>query len=405
MADVKLVKDDGSQTKSGAVRQGLTAAVCLVVAIVMRPLYQLLRIRFLSVLTTRIGHLCVEPDCYLKEEVLGLRPEFAGTTVVLASRRRVANCHLLRCWQPRLKIMVVPHWLYALLKPFSNNPFFMYDVSKYCAVIEGGAYAFRLQREWAGRPPLLTLADQDRKRGRERLRELGLPDDAWFVCVHCREEGYAAGEGQTYRNASIENYLLAMQAVVDHGGWVVRVGDAGMQPLPEMECVVDYARLGKEDERLDVFLAASCRFFLGGASGLVEVAHLFGVPGLQVNQAPMSVVLPFAPSSLGIPKLLRSVAENRRLTFREVFESPVSHFRFDSQYAAAGVKPEENSPEDIRDAVLEMLDRTEGKAVYPDTDEELQERFKALMKPDHYSYGAASRVGRDFLRKYAHLLD
>jgi hypothetical protein len=52
-----------------------------------------------------------------------------------------------------------------------------------------------------------------------------------------------------------------------------------------------------------------------------------------------------------------------------------------------------------------MLDKTEGKIRYSAEDELLQARFKSLMQPDHYSYGAMSRIGRDFLRKYSELLE
>lgn len=54
---------------------------------------------------------------------------------------------------------------------------------------------------------------------------------------------------------------------------------------------------------------------------------------------------------------------------------------------------------------MEMLDRTENRLFYTLEDERLQERFKSLMNPSHYSYGAISRVGRDFLRKYSFLLN
>lgn len=51
-----------------------------------------------------------------------------------------------------------------------------------------------------------------------------------------------------------------------------------------------------------------------------------------------------------------------------------------------------------------MLKRSEGRAAYTAHDEELQRRFKALMRPGHYGYGEISRIGREFLRKYEFLL-
>jgi hypothetical protein len=54
--------------------------------------------------------------------------------------------------------------------------------------------------------------------------------------------------------------------------------------------------------------------------------------------------------------------------------------------------------------VIEMLDQLEGNITYLPEDEVLQQRFRQLMRPGHYSFGATSRIGRQFLRKYSHLL-
>ena len=47
-----------------------------------------------------------------------------------------------------------------------------------------------------------------------------------------------------------------------------------------------------------------------------------------------------------------------------------------------------------------MLERTAGEFEVTAEDEALQQAFKGLLVPGHYSYGAMSRVGRDFLRRH-----
>jgi len=64
----------------------------------------------------------------------------------------------------------------------------------------------------------------------------------------------------------------------------------------------------------------------------------------------------------------------------------------------------DNSPEEIRELALEMLDALEGRAAYSQDDLTLQQRFHALIRPGHYAYGSTSRIGRDFLRRHAALL-
>ena len=253
---------------------------------------------------------------------------------------------------------------------------------------------------------MLSLRQEDIARGEKRLLELGLPPGAWFVCVHSREGGYSPHDERihSHRNSAIESYRMAIEAIVDRGGWCIRVGDPTMKKMPPMQNAVDYAHSPLRADWMDLFLFARCRFFLGNSSGPFLAASAFGVPVALANQAPVSVVLPCGKKDIGIPKLIWSLKEQRLLTFPEILASPIGDMRFSPDYERAGIKVIDNTPEDIRDLALEQLDRVEGRSTYDPVDEALQAKFKALMKPGHYSYGSDSRVGRAFLKKHAALL-
>jgi putative glycosyltransferase (TIGR04372 family) len=255
---------------------------------------------------------------------------------------------------------------------------------------------------------VLSLTDFDRKRGWVNLRRLAVPENAWFACVHCRESDYSYKRGRdiaTIHDADVNNYFPAMEEIVDRGGWIIRIGDPFMKPIPKMKNVIDYAHLDIKSDWMDVFLCASCKFLLGSNSGLSALPSAFGVPCAIANVGgPISAVLPYGPEDIGIPKFLWSEKEKRYLNFQEILSSPVGDFPFDYLFSANDIRAVENSPEDIKELAIEMLDRLEGKLEYSEEDERLQAHFKSLMKPGHYSYGAISRVGRDFLRKYERLL-
>jgi len=186
---------------------------------------------------------------------------------------------------------------------------------------------------------------------------------------------------------------------------VIRMGDPTMKPIRQMDHVIDYAHLDIKSDWMDVFLCAGCKFFLGSDSGLYAAASTFGVSVAIANCAPhMSGVLPFGTDAIGIPKLLWSDKEGRYLSFKEILGSSISKYWVDSLFSQAGLRPVENTPEDIRDLALEMLDRKAGRLSYTIEDELLQKRLKLLINPTHYSFGAMSRVGGEFLRKYEHLL-
>ena len=346
----------------------------------------------------------MEPDCYIKEEILGIHPSYKA--ILLAPANQVVNVHYLGYWRQYssyIRIITTPAYCY-LLYPLTRFKWLQYDVSPYCMNDHETATCYGIHNRWATRPPLLTLRTTDSNRGWNCLKELGVPEGAWFVCIHARESSDKRNTAHLSRDVSIDTYLPAIEAITSQGGWCIRLGNNTMKSLPPMNRVIDYALLDIKSEWMDVFLCGACRFFLGSNSGLANVAGTFGVPCALANLIPTSV-LPVKHSDLGILKLLWSSKDQRYLTFREILGSPIGNANFFApRFAEAGVRIVDNSPEDIKDLAIEMLDRMGNRVAYTDRDEKLQQAFKSLFKPGHYGYGATSRIGRDFLRKYEGLL-
>jgi putative glycosyltransferase (TIGR04372 family) len=372
------------------------------------PLYALFerhladkKTRFLYIPTQHIGHLAIEVDSFIKEGILGLRPSFRA--IVLASDWVAANPHLARYFKQRVAVITNP-WLCMVLKPFAKMQELQYDVTPYAQVENDTSTAPAINREWGNRTPLWTLSREDLDRGMKSLRALGLPEGAWFVCVHCREFGYLAWDMHNFRDVDVTNYIPALQTIVEKGGWCFRMGDPTMKPLPKIDRVIDYCHHSVRSDWMDVFLCASSRFFLGSGSGLSWISGIFGVPVASANCAPLSTVLAYRPGDIGIPKLMWSEIEDRYLTFNEIMSMPVGDVRQSHFFEEARVRLVENTPDEVTALALEMFDRTEGRAEYTSDDEVLQERFKSLMRPGHFAYGSGSRVGRDFLRKYREFL-
>lgn len=350
----------------------------------------------------RVGHLAVEFDCFIKEMLLGIRPRV--TAVALHSSQEVANNCLLRYWETRIHI-VRNRLLSKLLKPFQYFPYLRITLLETAtAVNETADYPSVLAR-WSSRAPLLKMTESHRARGEECLKELGVPEGSWFVCVHTREGGYSPKDEyiNTHRNSDIDDYRLAMGAIVERGGWCLRMGDATMKPLQPMAGVIDYAISSQKSDWMDVFLCAECRFFLGCASGLGMISTVFGVPSAFANLTPLSGAYPCGVFDLGVPMTLR-MRSGKVLPFADALRSPVANLRHADLFEANGVTNVANDPEEIKDLAIEMMDRLNNTAIYTDEDEKLQENFRTLFRPGHYTYGAISRVGRDFLRRHSDLI-
>ncbi|MEG3857495.1 TIGR04372 family glycosyltransferase [Microcoleus sp. herbarium12] len=352
-----------------------------------------------------IGHLAINIDIYIKMGILGWRPQYQ--TILLAPPEQVINPCLLNYWRRYVHIITDPSLIDRLLplaKTMRCLEYTLYHIKLASGQMVDLGYAFStVQKQWQtqSKPPLLALSPSDDERGWNCLQDLGVPKNAWFVCLHVREDGFRAEGLITHRSADINTYSAAIESIVARGGWVIRMGDPTMKPLPPMKQAIDYARTEAKSDWMDVFLCTSCRFFLGSASGLACLPLVFGVPSAITNTWPISG-RPASNQDLFIPKLAWSQFENRYLTFEEAL-APRFFFNLNSKLLYSwGIQVVDNSPEEINDLVLEMLDRLEGKFQYTEEDEVLQQQFNSLPTP----YGMSafnSRMGRSFLQKYYNL--
>lgn len=379
--------------------------ISILLAIVLLPFSIILYFagfRRLLIFTDRIGHLAIEPDTLVKAKELGLiKPQ---RWFVLAAKHRVSNQHLLQYWEKYFSVYRSTLSCF-FLNCLSLWPFMRYDVSHFINNNQSSQLAYEINKLWGKRQPVLSLTNEDKRFGDAQLALLGIPQDAWFVCIHAREGGFSPVDEvlHSHRNGRIENLLPAIEEITCRGGWVVRLGDPTTVPLKKMSRVIDYAHHPLRSERLDIVLCARARFILGNTSGIFIVGSVFGVPSALANMIPMPT-LAFCYYDLSIPKLYRVKKATHYLSFNEIMRSPVSTFRQARLYKENNILVEENTSEDILALTIEMIDRLDGKFVETEEDKQLHDRYMSLFKPGHYSYGAASGVCFAFLRKYQHLL-
>lgn len=216
----------------------------------------------------------------------------------------------------------------------------------------------------------LRLPAQLEYRCSQAALKLGLPPNAWYVCLHVREGGYSKDE-TNFRNSDIENYIESIKYITSQGGWVIRVGDASMQRLPSMEQVIDYANYPEKNALLDIYLVEKCDFFIGTSSGMIHVAELFNKPMLFTNAVSYLNDLPQKIGDLIIFKHVKSKLMNRNLSLREWLDScnkiePATWSSGDWEYI-------QNTSAEILVATKQFLGDRTGSA-----NSELQGEFKDL---------------------------
>ena len=390
--------------RSSAYRQVLAALVAIAA-----PICRLLHIRVYQSNLHRIGDSNMEVGGYIRRRTLGWVGCERPVIIPSPQARRPANTVSLQYLSEHVRVIRNP-WLYPFLFRLCQKSAIGGALFDHQAVPAGNRLAHwqattAAQRFWEEqrRPALLTLKCDHERLGRSVLRTLGLPADAWFVCLHGREPGFLRESPASHhrqKSVDIATYLPAALRIVERGGWVIRVGDPTMKRLPALGQVIDYAHLPVKSEWMDVFLAASCRFWLGSNSGLYLLAQNFGTPVAMANLFPASN-RPWTRNDLFIAKPVYDSSQQRQLSFNEML---AAELLYEQEYEARGYEAIDNTAEEITELIDEMLDRLDGIATYTPEDEDLQERYNAIAASYWYPYGISGRIGRDFLRHHANAI-
>jgi len=215
----------------------------------------------------------------------------------------------------------------------------------------------------AGREVLPIRLRLPKDREQEVVRQaaaLGIDPDAPIVTVHVRQAGYRSTTGlrqrswDDIRNADIATFLPAFRALVKRGYTVVRLGDATMTPV-QMRGVVDLATSPARTPWLDTWCTMRSVFLVGCDSGPSWLAVLLGVPVLTVNAVHFRDLS--RPSDRIICKLARDRDTGATLSVSDMLTG---------DFLRVGFKGDrfdciDNTPDDIRRAVLDMIDVVNGR--------------------------------------------
>ena len=262
----------------------------------------------------------------------------------------------------------------------------------------------RIQKRWEKEklPPLLSIDNTEKAWLGNFLLSLGLPAGAWYVCLHVRESGFHGKWNKVYpsmRDGNIDDYTLAINEIVNAGGWVIRMGDLTMKPLPPMFHVIDYIQSSLRDSVADRLISASCKFFLGTNSGLNMVPIIYGIPCALTNWVPIGWPL-WPKQDLMIAKLFLNKNTNQILTIEEVFEQGLAFIQNRADLPSH-IELINNTPEEIRDLTLEMLSRF-SRVNYPlgntKNDFDVHEGYAQLAAK--YNTYAGSQFAKTFVDRH-----
>lgn len=192
-----------------------------------------------------------------------------------------------------------------------------------------------------------------------KLCEIGFDKNKWFVILHVKENIFGFRHGGETRDADIETYNLACELIRELGGQVVRMGNQTFPKLSRNFQAIDYAHCKIRSEKMDFWLWANCRFWIGTANGAWMAVLPFNKPRIATNQWPLNIF--GSPNDFIVPKMILEKSTNRILYPQEIISMKFSRTMKRDFITRSGFELLENPPELLRDTVLEMVNRLETK--------------------------------------------
>jgi len=375
---------------------------CFLILLPLTLILHSLGFRRLNVKTSKIGHLAAEVDCFLKLFHMG-HVDKNKKYFISCNYKKISNKKLLQIWSKSIYINT-NFFINLVLDYMTFGPFMKYDVTDYVLSTAKSSMYYQVNIDWAKRPSIASLDYETIKSGNSVLKKLGIPEWSWYVCVHAREndESFADNEVHHYRNCSIDTFVDAIGEIKKRGGYCLMMGSRKLKINYNIDGLINYSSSEFANDELDIFLCATCKFFLGNTSGLFLASSIFHVPVIQTNTIPLTG-LPFRIGDFAIFKELYD-ENSRELTYKEILKSDIVDFRYSSIYDKYKLIIKDNNSVDIQNVVIEMLEFLDGKNIFTDEYFILLNKFKSMIKTNHYCYNFETYISPKFLKNKSYLL-
>jgi putative glycosyltransferase (TIGR04372 family) len=390
--------------------------------LVVRLLRPVLHIRFGHVLRHKIGHCPLEAELYLLERAGGVQPKGTldlfhfdhgtdGQAANLFAEALVKRNLHIYWWVEILSAanrMVPGGSAHQISIDSRGTDSFKPGANKAQCDALGDRYALMQSL-----PVQIQFRESEELLGRELLRQMGVPKDAPFVCVHVRDSSYwlqrkpSIGSESDYRNSDLRTYFPAMKAIAERGYYVLRIGARVSEPLPEIHPrVIDYTTTSRT-EFMDVFLAARCTLMLSTASGIDSITYCHRRAILFANLASWDFVFPnYVQECRMLPKLFRRNSDMKILSMKEIYALNPDRLEPSTEFFRENdITLVDNSSEEIRDAAMEMLDVLEGKHEETEEAQELQARMRQRLTKDRDFMVSPVKVAESFLLGHKEIFD
>ena len=362
-------------------------AIAILPCIIIRLLRPWVIVRIEKVPVEQFGHFCLQTAIYYCKKKLKIdQPKKKQIDLVYQYHpsQKHFNKQLLKMWKRKLTFL--PGYL---LDP----------INKMNKLIPGGKVhgidILALNPEEhdfdniIGKYPPLDFTNEEEIYGKEMLNKFGLKDSDKFVCLAVRDHKFQEKKilprfrdwsYQYFRNYNIDDFVLAAEELTKRGYYVLRMGVVVNKPINSNNPkIIDYANSNLRSDFMDIYLGAKCSFCLSTRFGFDDLPQIFNRPLAVVNNMPAGDIHAHREDFIVMIKHHVLKKEKRRLTLSEIFSNGVAFTDNIKFFDQKGIELVDNTPEEIRDVAIEMVEKLEFNQKLNPEDEELQKTFRRIF--------------------------
>ena len=360
-------------------------------------------IRMGTFLSSRMGHFIVDPSLFLARH--SLRSEGHRTIDVFYIPEPTCNEQWAKMVRRQLFVRPWVRYLVFFNRLVPGGK--AHDLLMY----SGTTFEFDVIRQSSVR---LKFLREEESIAKTWLKRRGWKEGEKFVCLNVRDSAYLnkdklfsnqrsnSWDYHNYRDSNIDTYVEAVQALVERGYWVVRMGKIVDKRLAvKNHKVIDYPFAEDRNDLLDIWLTINCHFLISTATGLDCIPWIYGKPPVvYVNALPL-LICATQINHLWVPKHLTWKASGEPLTLREHCQHD---YGLGEDYDEAGIGIQELSADEITSAVLECEQRVSGDWVDTSDDRDRMIRYWEVFQSTpkfhkfHNYVHPEARVGSAWLK-------
>jgi len=363
----------------------------------------------LSIISSRIGHLSLDADIFLRKvqlnKVKSKNYYFFVTPIAL-------NKDLFEMFKRNKDICIFKSFFICFLIE-SFGALLKENNMLYLSTHKGTEYDL-----FSTTVKNLFFNKTEKARGESFLKELGisLQKNDWYVCIFSRDPiylnqaypGFKPNEDwsyHNYRNFDIDDLIPSIEYIIKKGGYVIRVGNEVEKRVSYTNPkFIDYPFTHLVSGFHDLYLVANAKFILGSRSGITELASVFEVPWACINLTP-TFNMPLGKRTLYVPKKIVHKKNRKLVSFKQIIKMKLDH----TQAAEHLNILRKNDLNYLSLSKEEILEFTKEFFLYLNADQyvrckEHDDNYFEIVKNSLYHKGYTPFIGKYFLENNLDLL-